>query len=111
MRKLLFAALLLVANLAHSEPNEPNHRCAAAALKQAHKLLTLHAGPDERIAIDPGVKVLSSLRNPANKAQAFDVLEVWGAIYKGRYRMRLIYAQLPGDCLSMGQEILEFADL
>jgi hypothetical protein len=39
------------------------------------------------------------------------VLEVWGHIYKGRYRMRLIYHPLAGECVLMGQEILEYADL
>jgi len=37
------------------------------------------------------------------------VLEVWGHIYKGQYRMRLIYARSPKDCVLVGQEILEYA--
>ena len=78
---------------------------------QAKKLLTFHFGPDNRIAIDKSIKVLAPLRNPANKKQLFDVLEVWGYIYKGQYRMRLLYARLPGTCTLMGQEILEFASL
>ncbi len=57
------------------------------------------------------VKVLAPIRNPANKKQSFDVLEVWGTIYKGQYRMHLIYAQLGGSCVLMGQEILEHASL
>jgi hypothetical protein len=40
----------------------------------------------------------------------FDVLEVWGHIYKADYRMRLIYAQIKGSCALMGQEILEASD-
>jgi hypothetical protein len=51
------------------------------------------------------------MRNPANRKQLLDVLQVWGYIYKGQYRMRFIYARLPGECLLMGQEILEYADL
>jgi len=39
------------------------------------------------------------------------VLEVWGNIYKGQYRMHLIYAQMKGECLLMGQEILAFSNL
>ncbi len=50
------------------------------------------------------------VKNPAGKDQ-YEVLEVWGNVYKGRYRMRFIYAQLPGECLLMGQEILEYARL
>ena len=40
----------------------------------------------------------------------FDVLEVWGFIYKAEYRMHFLYAQIPGDCVLMGQEILEASD-
>jgi len=39
------------------------------------------------------------------------VLEVWGSIYKGNYRMRLIYHVAGKDCTLMGQEILEYASL
>jgi len=87
------------------------HHCASAAREQAQKLLTFHFGPDGRIEIDKTAKVLAPIRNPANRAQRLDVLEVWGHIYKGEYRMRFIYAQMPNDCVLMGQEILEFASL
>lgn len=97
--------LSLLSTLAHAAP-EP--RCAAAAKEQAAKLLTFHFGPDERISIEPTVKAVPPLKNPANAKQTFDVLEVWGSIYKGRYRMRLIYGP---DCVLMGQEILEHASL
>jgi hypothetical protein len=80
-------------------------------IEQAQKLLTFHFGPDGRIEIDKSVKVLAPIRNPANRAQRFDVLEVWGHIYKGDYRMRLIYARLPNECVLMGQEVLEYASL
>ena len=90
---------------------QSRHRCADAASTQARKLLTFHAGPDERIEIDKAVKTLAPIRNPANRLQRFDVLEVWGRIYKGEYRMRFIYARLPGECVLMGQEILESASL
>ena len=40
----------------------------------------------------------------------FDVLEVWGHIYKGDYRMRFIYAQIKDSCTLMGEEILEASD-
>jgi hypothetical protein len=91
-------------------PPQP-HRCSTAAIEQAQKLLTFHFGPDGRIEIDKSVKILASIRNPANRAQRFDVLEVWGHIYKGDYRMRLIYARLPNECVLMGQEVLEYASL
>jgi len=90
---------------------QPAHHCAAAAGEQAQKLLAFHFGPDGRIEIDKTVKVLAPIRNPANRAQRFDVLEIWGHIYKGQYRMHFIYAQLQDDCVLMGQEVLEFASL
>jgi hypothetical protein len=87
------------------------HRCATAALAQAPKLLAFHFGPDSRIEIDTSAKALAPIRNPANSAQRFDVLEVWGHIYKGDYRMRFLYARVPGECVLMGQEVLEYASL
>ena len=48
--------------------------------------------------------------NPANPRQKFQVLEVQGTIYKGQYRMRLIYFRSGSGCLLMGQEILEYAN-
>ena len=88
-----------------------DHRCAGDALKQAAKLLAFHFGPDDRISVEKSVKVLAPIKNPAADKQTLDVLEVWGNIYKGRYRMRLIYAQMPSECVLMGQEILEYAKL
>ena len=102
---------LVMAALAPPALAQPPHHCAGAAGEQARKLLAFHFGPDDRIEIDKLVKVLAPIRNPANRAQRFDVLEVWGHIYKGDYRMRFIYARLPGDCTLVGQEILEFASL
>jgi hypothetical protein len=87
------------------------HRCAPAAREQAQKLLAFHVGGDERIEIDRSVRTLASIRNPANRLQRFDVLEVWGRIYKGQYRLRLLYARIPNECVLMGQEVLEYADL
>lgn len=108
MHRSIFAILLLVTGFAYGEAN---HRCSEAATKQALKLLNFHAGSDDRIEIDKAVKILSPMRNPANKSQSFDVLEVLGYIYKGQYRMHFIYAQNSGNCLLMGQEIIEFASL
>jgi hypothetical protein len=87
------------------------HRCAPAAREQAQKLLAFHVGGDDRIEIDKSVRTLLPMRNPANRLQRFDVLEVWGRIYKGQYRLRLIYARIPKECVLMGQEVLEYASL
>jgi hypothetical protein len=84
--------------------------CAARATDRAKQLLSFHAGPDDRMTIDKTVKHLPSIRNPENPAQSFDVLEIWGYIYKGRYRMRFIYFNSHvTSCLLMGEEILEYA--
>ena len=101
---------MIFAALSPASAQSPHH-CSAAASEQAQKLLVFHFGSDTRIEIDRTVKVLAPIRNPANRAQRLDVLEVWGHIYKGEYRMRFIYAQSPKDCVLIGQEILEFASL
>ena len=64
-------------------------------------------GPDERTWTEAG----APLANPANRRQSFAVLEVMGHIHKASYRMRLIYAVSGGQCLLMGQEILELSSL
>lgn len=107
--KTCIAAVSLL--LAHCAQAAPVHACTAEAAQQAKRLLEFHIGKDDRIAIDDAVKVLAPVRNPANKNQMFDVLEVWGNVYKGQYRMRFIYAQVKGNCVLMGQEILEHASL
>ncbi|WP_369977293.1 hypothetical protein [Xanthomonas bundabergensis] len=95
---------------AAAEPAAP--QCAAEALKQAAKLLAFHSGNDERAEVEDKVGRLPSIVNPANPKQRFEVLEVGGYIYKGKYRMRLLYYPMrDGDCVLMGQEILEYASL
>jgi hypothetical protein len=108
MVRLVLLVLFLACGAASAEDA---HRCSAAASKQALQLLRFHAGNDDRIEIDRSVKVMAPIRNPANKRQALDVLEVWGYIYKAQYRMHFIYAQLPGECVLVGQEVLEYATL
>jgi hypothetical protein len=88
----------------------PEHSCASDATAQAKKLLAFHFGSDERMAIDEGVKVLKPLKNPAGRGE-YDVLEVLGYIYKGTYRMRFISGRIPGECVLVGQEILEITSL
>lgn len=106
------AAIAIVTSMASAPASaQTTHRCAPAAREQAGKLLAFHVGGDERIEIDMSVRTLPSIRNPANRLQRFDVLEVWGRIYKGQYRLRLLYARIPNECVLMGQEVLEYADL
>lgn len=99
--------LCVVAGIASAAPPQ----CASEAVVQAKKLLIFHFGEDDRMEVGPEVKELAPIRNPANAKQQFKVLEVWGTIYKGNYRMRLIYYPMDKSCLLMGQEILELARL
>jgi hypothetical protein len=103
---LLFLALATNPSIAHAKSSN----CSSDAVAQAKKLLDFHVGGDDRITIDPNVKELPPLRNPANPRQKFQVLEVQGTIYKGQYRMRLIYFRSGSGCILMGQEVLEYAN-
>jgi hypothetical protein len=104
----LFVSLILVGTYSFCYAADPP--CAAGAINRAKQLLTFHSGPDDRMAIDKTVKELPSIRNPEDPKQKFEVLEVWGYIYKARYRMRFIYFNSPANsCLLMGEEILEYA--
>ncbi|MCW4455696.1 hypothetical protein OK348_12960 [Flavobacterium sp. MXW15] len=86
-------------------------QCSADALQQARRLLAFHVDNDERAEVLPEVEALPSIVNPANSRQRFDVLQVWGSVYKGQYRMRLEYYRSGDSCVLMGQEILEHASL
>lgn len=108
MIKYVMLALFLVTSTHAS--SEPVHHCSKDATLQAKKLLDFHFGLDERTEIDEHVTVLKPMKNPAGKGM-FDVLEVYGHIYKGTYRMRFIYGQTAGQCLLVGQEILEITNL
>jgi len=87
------------------------HPCDADAIKRGMPLLKLHFEADqlENASVDDTVKELPPIKALKGKGK-FDVLEVWGHIYKANYRMRFIYAQVSGSCLLMGQEILEASD-
>lgn len=85
--------------------------CAPDAVMRAKSLLAFHTGDDDRAAVEPTAKVLPPLRNPGNEDQELTVLEVMGDVYKGKYRMRFYYYPLADECVLMGQEIMELADL
>ena len=105
--RLLLVALAAVGSVCSAAPVS----CSGDAIAQAEKLLRFHFGPDDRMEIDDSAKELPPIRNPANKEQRFKVLEVWGHIDKGEYRMRFIYYADADSCTLMGQEILEHASL
>jgi hypothetical protein len=103
--RLALALLLLSTSIASAQ----THGCAKDAIARAMPLMKLNfdqAGKLENAGIDDRVKVLAPIKALKGNGK-FDVLEVWGHIYKADYRMRFIYARTPGSCLLMGQEILE----
>lgn len=105
----LLLALALGAPVASAQAATP-HRCAADAVVQAKKLLLFHSNNDDRAEVDSAsVKAVGTVKALSGKGR-FDVLDVTGFVYKGEYRLRMIYAQLPGDCVLMGQEVLEYSD-
>jgi hypothetical protein len=107
----MLVSLVLLLSTVPAQATQAEHHCAADARVQARKLLVFHTEADRNVGIDEEVKVLPSIANPAAKQQRFDVLELHGYVYKANYRIRLLYAQVPGPCVLMGQEILEHAKL
>ena len=111
-KKFLIFTLLWVSFHTSAALVPSSLQCKDQAIAQAHKLLAFHfETEDDRIDISDQVKALPSIVNPKSKNQRFDVLEVWGYIYKGEYRMRFQYFHSHESCLLMGQEILEYARL
>ena len=99
--KVMIVLLLFVvgATAAQAEP----HACAADAIAKADQLLRFHGEVQsgQPAAVDQNVKVLPPVKALKGNGR-FDVLEVWGHIYKADYRMRLIYAQIKGSCATDG---------
>jgi hypothetical protein len=109
-RVLAAAAALALAGLPGLARAEAAHPCAGDAIAHASKLLAFHFGEtDLTMTVDSTAKLVGTVKALQGKGR-FDVLEVMGYIYKGEYRMHFIYAQIPGDCVLMGQEILETSD-
>jgi hypothetical protein len=109
MKRFATASFLLFALAGVASAGHP---CGADAREKAASLLALHFGddsdPSQQFIADE-VTVLSPVRALKGNGK-FDVLEVWGYIYKAEYRMHFLYAQIPGECVLMGQEILEASD-
>ncbi|WP_313572740.1 hypothetical protein [Pseudescherichia sp.] len=106
--KLLILISTLVTGGAYAAAQSSSLACKQGALNASQKLLAFYRDNDDRIVIDDKVTPLAKIKNPANEKQLLNVLETWGYIYKGRYRMRLIFSS---DCILMGEEILEYANL
>ena len=104
--------LLLYGGLAKSDPS---HACAANAVARAKELLAFYRHPDDsgfagQWSVDDRASKIGTVAAIHGKRR-YDVLEVWGNVYKGSYRMRFIYALVGPDCVLMGEEILEDASL
>ena len=105
------AIAIVVLLVATAAARAQSHACAADAIAKAALLLRFHGAVETGAPVDveQNVKVLPPIKALRGNGR-FDVLEVIGHIYKASYRMRLIYAQIKGSCLLMGQEILEASD-
>ena len=103
--------LVLLSGLLSIADVQAASQCGEQARAQAERLLAFHVGPDDRISIRTEVEQLDSVPNPGAPEETLQHLEVWGDIYKGRYRMRFLYADVYDGCLLMGQSIMEFAEL
>tara|TARA_B100001093_G_scaffold232887_1_gene223301 strand:- start:1635 stop:1991 length:357 start_codon:yes stop_codon:yes gene_type:complete len=95
---------------------QQNHPCSADVLLRApgllkHHLPDLGSASSHGFSIKKQVSQLAPIKNPAESKQRFDVLEAWAFVYKAKYRLRFYYARLSGECVLMGQEVLEYARL
>ncbi len=111
---LIILAVLLLSSA--TTIAQQNHPCSADVLERAPGLLKHHL-PDLGSASGHGFSIknqisqLQPIKNPAESKQSFDVLEAWAFVYKATYRLRFYYAKFPGECVLMGQEVLEYARL
>ncbi|MBT0718090.1 hypothetical protein HGT71_07380 [Rosenbergiella epipactidis] len=107
---VIFISLMVISSTSFSSDNLSSLKCKKNAIIDAKKFLIFYKENDDRIVIDNNVKSLPKINNPENRNQIFDVLETWGYIYKGKYRIRLTYSSSL-NCTLMGEDILEYADL
>ena len=98
--------LVLALSAAASPALAQSPPCAAEASKAALKLLKLHTEADDRATVEDRVRKTGTVKALVG-GKPLDVLEVEGSVYKANYRIRLIYAQIPGSCALIGQEIFE----
>ena len=91
MKLVLAAAALIVLAAMPAEA----HPCDADTQARAVPLLRLHFEDSQAdVGVGDEVKALAPIKALKGSGK-FDVLEVWGYIYKAEYRMRFIYAQIP----------------
>ena len=108
MIRLFVLSVVVVGMQANAQPHHP---CSGDALARAGNLLHFHWHQVDlpHIDLDGTAHAIAPIRALQGPGQ-FDVLETWGYVYRARYRMRFIYARIPGHCVLMGQEIIEDSD-
>jgi hypothetical protein len=108
MKILGFTSIAVVFVSSSVALSAADHPCAVDAARRAKGLLEYHFGEDDRIPSEVRGPVQRVGTMKAIRGQGrFDILQVSGYKYKAEYRIRLIYAQVSGSCVLMGQEILE----
>jgi hypothetical protein len=104
--------VILAATLATATTNlqaSTQHRCADDARQLAMSLLSHHVSPTEHtVHIDSKVSVLTPVRHPSKRNLVLDRIEVWGFVYKGHFRMRMLYLRGTKECHVVGQEVLTY---
>ncbi len=95
----------------HAAQAETN--CENESRVDAKKIFYFYVGTDiadtHQILFVKKIKRIHDIINPSNKKQKLQVYEARAYVYKAQYRMRTIYYANNGECLLMGQEILELA--
>lgn len=89
--------------------------CAGDAATRAESLIKFHVTDggkmpemaDDVAPVDIGDVVGIGRLKPLRGPGRYDVLEVTGHVIKAEYRVHLIYAGMQGQCVLMGQEIIE----
>jgi hypothetical protein len=114
--KIKLIATCMLAALSVSSVSAPalaSEHCIADAKARGARLLTFHFNDRKEgevlLQIDDKVERLAPAAALKGDGQ-FDVLEVFGYIYKATYRMHFLYAQIQDSCVLMGQEIIEVSD-
>ncbi len=107
---LVFASVMFILTF-ESANAATRHACSSDAINRAKQLLVFYRQPDElgfagQWTVDDVATKIGTVAAIHGKRR-YDVLQVWGYIYKARYRMRFIYALVTGKCVLMGEEIYE----
>lgn len=108
---LVIGVSMGLAMAACASTNDPLTRCHPQAIVDAGKLLAFHTNNDDRAELTPQVTRRGFISNPGNPKHVLEVLEVFGAVYKAQYRVRLNYYRSRDSCVLIGQEIMEITTL